>query len=538
MRRQAAVHSFDPWRFTRSIERRSQTEGRWDRIGDFYLYGLAALLLLAFAAGLVGTVREELRSATGAVGDLGLVSQQSALSAVSLLGLLYVARTMIGFGPLGATRAQAAWWFSLPVPRTPVLRRIAARRFLAAFAAGAVAWLPFGLAAGEVSALGYRGPPVVALAGGSTAAGLLVMATAVGAALIQGRVAQRYARPVLAVAAALAVAGFVVEAIVRGTAGVEAVSTGWALLPSSLPLQLSSGALPAGCALVRLGVLLVAVCICWVAVDRRLERLDVSELVRAGSVGAHAAAALETMDYRQVAVALRREPAPAGRRGTRLIALCRGRGAAAVMIAAEAVVLVRSRTVLPRAIVSLVLPGLLMVVDGGNSIALLSAAGAVSAALMVQAAAAPAREAAGFSELFPLSVRMTGMVRSAVPALVLVPWGVMFGLLYGGAVLGAGWPLAVSGMIGAAAGWGLAGAAVKSARRPTDRLGEMFTPGAEVQASSAVLGSLGRGYGLAVVALMPLGLYLATGQLWALPAAVATGGACWWAGVSTQASAL
>ncbi|RZU63290.1 DUF6297 family protein [Zhihengliuella halotolerans] len=536
MRPTAVGATFDPWAFTRAIERRAQTENRWDRLGDLYLYALALLLLLAFVAGAVVSLREELRTGGHALVDVGLVSQQTAFCALALWGTLHVARLMITLGPLGATRAQAAWWFPLPVSRRPVLRRIATRRFLSFFAAGAVAWLPFGLAAGEASSVGYEGPPGSALLAGSAAAGLLVMTTAVGAALVQAFGIQRIARRALTAAAVLAMVGLAAEALVGAVSGEPPASVAWAVLPSSLPLQLGFGEPAGSSAPAGICALLLASGLGWIVVDRRLEHFEVAELVRAGAVSAHAAAALETMEYRQAAVALHQGPSSATRRGARLLAAAWGRGAAAALVAADAVVLLRSRAILRSAVVSLALPGLMMVVDGGNSVVPLALAGAVSVGVMVHAAATPVRVSTGtrgLPELLPLGAGAVGRVRTIVPAILLIAWGALFGTFFGAAVLGTGGSLAMSAVIGAATGWGLSGAAVKSAGPQAQPIDELFAPGAELQASSAALGRIGRGYGLAVIALMPLGLYLSAGQLWALPVAVAVGGFCWWAGAST-----
>lgn len=484
--------TFRPDRWAAARERPRAREDRWERIGDLYLAVVSVLTLAALAFGLVAgtTVLAGRPLHTAATGRAALVGTEEVLLLLAAVVAGAVLRVSAVLGPVAVDRAQGFWWLSLPVPATPFLWRALMLRVLAAGAAGALLGL---VAAGGVAVvLSADGAPVAGTAVASAALvtgawGLFLPSLA---ALAQATGRRRALRRVATVGPLLALAVLVpgVPSPPVPTLAVEQVVL----------------------TLVSAGVVAALAAGCLALARPRLDGIPPSELIAAGGAGAHAGAAMFLLDVRELAASLTDE-SPRSVRSRRRSRLLRGTGPSgpgATAVRADLLVIARTRGMAARLVLAAGLVLLVGLSEPGRSpvvLGLAVLACAVTAARAVRSAAEAVGDVQELARLLPLDHGTAWSVHTLAPAVLLVPWGAVVGLMVGLlAVAPTAAPLWLPAAVGTCTGAGLAGAAVRLGTQPSMDWGAVMQGAHTGRALGPIVTGLLHGTDTALLAAVPL----------------------------------
>ena len=441
---------------------------------DVYYAFLSTAIGIAMALGVVTTMRDSLPPAP-AVPIPGPDLSVPSLAALTALGLVGVLLSLAGrLGPVGVGGAEATWWLSLPVDRRGLLRPAAIRLPLLAGAVGAVllALLDLGLPAQVAQPIGRA--LLFGVVGGLGATALVLLA-GVGQSL--GAVRRR-----------IAAVGNLLIALVPVLALVGAYA-GWRLedVPAPAPVILPVlAALVVGAAL---------------TLDRRLVRIPARDLRDSGSVASQAVGAVVSLDSRELGRALTDGAAPTRRRR---VARFRWVGSPEIaLVAADLAVFRRSPRHVLQVVAAACVPAVVVGVHQLANPGVLAAAFVVSGYVAMVATAEGARRAEMapiLDRLLPLSAARVRQLRMIVPGAVMFGWSlvafVAVARLQGDL---AGWLV-----LGAASAPVWAGAAVRSAYRPSpDWTGPLVsTPAGALPVG--IGGVLARGPDVVVLGLVPV----------------------------------
>ncbi|RYV50249.1 DUF6297 family protein [Pengzhenrongella frigida] len=468
-------------RFTAATARTRGGAGIGELLGDVYYAFITSAIGIGMAVGVVNTMRDALppSSAAPAAGpDLSL----PGLAALTVLAFVGVLLSLAGrLGPVGVGGAEATWWLSLPVDRRGLLRPVAVRLPLVAGAVSAVllVLIDLGLRAqsGETLDRVLR----VGAVGGLGAAALVLLA---GVGQSFGAVRRR-----------IATAGNVLLGLVPVLALVGGYS-GWR--PGDLPT-------PAPVIVVVLAVVVVAA---GLLLDRRLARIPARDLRDSGSVASQAVGAMVSLDSRELGRALTDGAAPTRRR--RVARFSWVSSAATALVAADLAVLRRSPRHLVQVVAAACVPA---VVVGVRQIAVpgvLAAAFVVSGYVAMVATAEGARRAEMspvLDRLLPLAAARVRTLRMVVPGVVMLLWSIAAFA-------------AVARLEGDLSSWLAlavlstpvwAGAAVRSAYRPSPDWSGPLVSTAAGALPVGVGGVLARGPDTVVLGLVPTGIAIVLG---------------------------
>jgi len=461
-------------RFTAATARTRGGAGIGELLGDVYYAFITTAIGVGMALGIVNTMRDALPPAS-AVPQPGPDLSLPSLAALAVLGFIGVLLSLAGrLGPVGVGGAEATWWLALPVDRRGLLRPVAVRLPLLAGAVSAIvlALIDIGLRAqaAEPASRILR----VGAVGGLGAAALVLLA-GVGQSL--GAVRRR-----------IATAGNVLLGLVPVLALAGAYA-GWRLdeIPAPAPALVPA--------------LVVVVAGAAVILDRRLVRIPARDLRDSGSVASQAVGAMVSLDSRELGRALTDGAAPTRRRR-----VARFRWVvtpSTALIAADVAVLRRS----PRHVVQLVAAACVpAVVVGVHQIAnsgMLAVAFIISGYVAMVATAEGARRAEMapvLDRLLPLSAGRVRQLRMVVPGAAMLLWSLAafasVARLEGG--LSSWLALAVL----STPVW--AGAAVRSAYRPSPDWGGPLVSTAAGALPVGVGGVLARGPDAVILGLVPV----------------------------------
>ncbi|GAA2729114.1 DUF6297 family protein [Cellulomonas aerilata] len=470
-------------RYTAARARRRGGASIGSLLVDVYTVLITTAVGVGLAIGLVDGVREVLPPDTGGRAAGPEVSLPT-LGALVVLALVGTVVSLAGrLGPVGVGGAEATWWLTLPVGRRALLRPAAVRLPLAAGAVGAVVLPVLDLAVHEAGRPAPERVLAVAAAGALGAAAL-VLAAGVGQTFGASR-------------RRIAAAGDVLVALAPALA-VGAAVTGVSLPPAPTP--------DAG-VLAGLGVVVVAAS---VALDRRLDRIPARALRESGSVAGQAVGAVVSLDSRELGRALGEGiPARRRRRSARLRPV---RSAAAALVTADALLLLRSGRHLAQLAGAACVPAAVLSVPHLRTpvvvLPALLAAGYV-ATLATAEGARRAEMAPVVDRLLPIGARRVRWLRMVVPGVAIALWSVpAFTPLV---LLGAQVPeWVVLGLL-AAPVW--AGAAVRAAYRPAPDWGGplVSTPAGALPIGAASV--LSRGPDVVVLGLVPVLVAVALGTV-------------------------
>ncbi|QTE28653.1 DUF6297 family protein [Pengzhenrongella sicca] len=461
-------------RLTSATARRRGGAGIGELLGDVYYAVISAAIGIALALGLVNAMRDALppEPAVPLAGpDLSIPS----LATLFVVGLVGVLLSLAGrLGPVGVGGAEATWWLSLPVDRRGLLRPTAVRLPLLAGAVATVLLALIDLGLPNDGSLSVGRALRVGAVGGLGAA-LLVLLAGVGQSL--GAVRRR-----------IAATGNALIALVPLLALLGAV-LGWSL--SDVPEP------PA----VLIPVLAVAVVAAAVALDRRLARIPARDLRDSGSVASQAVGAVVSLDSRELGRALTDGAAATRRR--RVARFGWVRSAETALVAADLAVFVRSPRHVLQVVAAACVPAVFVGVHQIANPGVLAAAVVVSGYVAMVATAEGARRAEMapiLDRLLPLEAARVRQLRMVVPGAVMLAWS-------------AAAFAAVAQLQGGLGGWLVlavlstpvwAGAAVRSAYRPSPDWSGPLVSTAAGALPVGIGGVLARGPDVVILGLVPV----------------------------------
>ena len=383
-------------RFTAATARTRGGASIGGLLGDVYYAFITSAIGIAMALGLVNAMRDALPPVS-AVAPPGPDLSLPTLAALAVLGAVGVLLSLAGrLGPVGVGGAEATWWLSLPIDRRGLLRPVAVRLPLLAAAVSAIllALLDIGLRAQSAVPLG-RVLGVGAV--GGLGAATIVLLAGVGQSL--GAVRRR-----------IALAGNVLLGLVPVLALVGAYA-GWQLdaVPTPAPWSVP--------------VLLAVVVVAAVVLDRRLAKIPARDLRDSGSVASHAVGAMVSLDSRELGRALTDGAAPTRRR--RVARFGWVTSPATALVTADLAVLGRSPRHLVQVIAAACVPAVVVGVHQIANSGVMAAALVVSGYTAMLATAEGARRAEMspiLDRLLPLSAALVRKLRMVVPAAVMLGW--------------------------------------------------------------------------------------------------------------------
>ena len=495
---------FRPDRWVAGRERPRAKANRWERIGDLYLAVLAVLTLGAMAFGLVAGTTVVLghplssapRAGHGLLGDVPRFGAERLTALVAVVLSASVVRVAAVLGPVCVDRAQAVWWLSLPVPAAPYLWRGLLLRVLGCAGIGTLGGVTL---AGGIAAVQSQDGAVVSA---PAVAGVALGVGALGALL-----------PSLA---ALAQATGRRDLLRRGASAAPLL--GLVLLFPGLPLPPLPALVDAPAAdavpllLLAAGAAALTV-LCLALARARLERIPHTDLAAAGGASAHAGAAMFLLNVRDLAAALAEEGprAACSRRRSRLLTGSRPGGPVPAAVRADLVVLARTPGLARRLLTGVAVVVVTGLSEPGRSPLVLGAAVLIAgliAARAVRSAAEGIGDVPELARLIPLEHGTSWSVHTLAPAAFLVPWaaavGVLTGLFAGLDPAAGTSPSWVPAAVGACAGFGLAGAAVRLGTQPEMDWGAVMQGAQTGRAVGPVASGLSHGTDMALLAALPL----------------------------------
>lgn len=378
-------------RVTAEIQGARQGTGVGDVLVEIWGAVVMVVLSAIFVAGVGTTLHRSAppELASTLVGELPAVVVLVAATGAAL-GL--AAR----LGPVGVGGGGAAWWLPMPVPRRGLLAAPALVRPVIGAAVGA--------ALAPTATLALAVPPTAARIAVWTLLGAGALGTAVGVAALAQH-APGAGRAVRLTGDAL---------LLAAAAGLAALA--WVALPVTT-VPLTALAVPAA-------VLLLTTTALTVLAVRRAGDLSGADLRRSGSIGDRAAAAVLSLDLRELGRTLTERTGPSRRRSREL----RPRGPRSALVTADLLLLART----PRSLVQLAAATLLAV--AAPRTALLGSSIPLYLALVVLGTWAASAGAAGarhgdlvpaLDRAFGLSARTTRLVRGGTPLLTAAVWAVV-----------------------------------------------------------------------------------------------------------------
>lgn len=475
---------------------RHPVESRWSVFAGVYQALLGAVVVLAYAGGLLHGIREELLVTPGSVLTRPVVSDrfaqvptQTALAIVLLMAAAGGFALLLRLGPVSATAAQGYWWLRLPIDRRRALALPATGKMVKTAAAVGLVFAPIAALAGPVHGMGS------VLLGSATAA---AMGTAVflAAALVQVAGCKNAAARVAGV---VIIAGLLVLLLPLLTADslrdeiLGGIPTQvLLLLPSGWPLVVVHGAMwPVW---VAVGAVLAGVC----AMSILLNRLSNSELTASGGISGHTAGAFYFGDFREMRHALKSD---ATSRRFRLSGQ-RPASAFAVLVRADLVAFLRAPGKVRNVLLLALAPAAVGCITGVGSAVVMAAVLLLCGWTAASTSAVVARAHADkpvLDGVLPLTPVQTRRAHAVVPVVCLTVWGLIsFGLL---AVMGPGnFELPMLGLL---AGLGLAGAAIRGAFQPSPDWTTLGGSSRYMLMPAGVETSFTRGPDFAVLAMLP-----------------------------------
>lgn len=385
-----------------------RSEGAFgDLLSDVYSAVLAVTMSVAIALSVAARLGADLADAPP-VSDGGLVLAPGWLAIlVGPAALAAIAGLAARLGPVAVPEHQGQWWLAMPVGRRSLLRPAAARWPLLAVLPGAVV-------AAAITLVLAPGAGAAALTAAVALGGAVAAAVVLVTALTEtSRARHRRARA----------AADICLALVPLTGGVVAVGS---MPVPAVPVRPAAPAVVAVVVAAGLAVL----------VDLRLARMHGSLLRERGAVGGEALGAVLALDTRALGRALSASAEPAERRrSARLSWLPRVPGrwrARAVLVAADALVLLRSPRHLVQLLVTATLPALALAVPQPVPVVtlVLLVGGAYAGALATADGARRAQVAPVLDALLPLGQNQVRRLRLVVPAAAMVLWsGAVFAVI-------------------------------------------------------------------------------------------------------------
>lgn len=463
-------------RWTVDVGNRHGGGGISDLLGDVYYVVLVVAVGVGVALGIAGRLRST-SQVRGGDGSLDVASLVLPLLVVGLGTLLSFAGRL---GPVGVGGAEATWWLGLPGDRRGLLRPAARRLPLvgALIAAVVVAVMDAGLLADS---------PSHVISAGVAAAGIAATIVLV-AGLAQSWGVRRKS---------VALAGDVVVMLtIAGCAASVAAGRGLGTTPSAQwPFAVGAVVLAGAAAFL---------------LDSRLNTMRARDLRESGSVAAHAAGAITSLDSRELGRALTDSTVRVRRR--RAVQPRWVVGPTSAIITADLWVLLRSGRRLATIVVACCLPLIVYNVPKLATTFGMIVVTVISGAIVATTSAEGARRAEmtpALDRLLPVDAATIRRLRMVVPALVAAVWSVP---VY----------LTLASWVGGGAEWlalGLttvpvwAGAAVRSAYRPAPDWGESLvsTPAGALPVGAATV--IARGPDIVVLGHLPFIVAMVTGTV-------------------------
>ncbi|MGV8966946.1 MAG: DUF6297 family protein [Cellulomonas sp.] len=461
-------------RFTAATARTRGGASIGGLLSDVYYAFITSAIGIGMALGVVNTMRDALPpvSAAPAPGpDLSLPS----LAALAVLGFVGVLLSLAGrLGPVGVGGAEATWWLALPIDRRGLLRPVAVRLPLLAGVVSAVLLTLLDIGLRTQTAVAPGRVLTVGAIGGFGAAALVLLA-GVGQSL--GAVRRR-----------IATAGNVLLGLVPVLALVGAYA-GW---------QLNEVPAPAPWAVPVLVALVVGA---GVFLDVRLARIPARDLRDSGSVASQAVGAMVSLDSRELGRALTDGAAPTRRRRVSRFSWVTTPSTA--LVAADLAVFRRSPRHVVQVIAAACVPAIVVGVHQIANAGVLAAAFVISGYVAMVATAEGARRAEMapiLDRLLPLPAARVRQLRMVVPAAVMLLWSLAAFA-------------AVARLEGDLSSWLAlavlstpvwAGAAVRSAYRPSPDWSGPLVSTAAGALPVGVGGVLARGPDMVILGLVPV----------------------------------
>lgn len=494
--------------------RRTQiVDKRWNRVNDLYIAALYVAILGAFVTGIVNFLGSSVVDLEGSATRTGfaVIQTESLLAALSLVAVSWIGRFATVLGPVAVSRAQASWWLSLPVSTAPFLRSSLTWRLITATFLGVVAWLFLSWGATEASQNQISANPIGVLSA-AFSSGLSVLFVMAASALAQTWDRRRQLRKLWSIVPGLAIAALVVEALIS-TIGVGPGS--WASLWTISPVGLFLLAQQGGFASLAIPSVLAVIAgtVTWQAFAR-IEKIQHADLVDAGVSSARLSGVLMLLESRNINTMLL---GSTDLRSTTLISKRRVRRPRHPVVAwtlAELLVLRRTPVALRATLTGCVVVFLVVFSEPGRSTILLCLAvlfGALVAMRGLTAATDNIADQPGLQRTLPLGHQAAWASHSIAPAVYLLPWGVLVGVVTGWAVHGpenlVAWFFTV--LIAVISSVSLAASTVRTSVRPSvDWVSVLLTNEAE-RIFRRVIMLLIHGVDTALLAVLPLALSLA-----------------------------
>jgi hypothetical protein len=389
-------------RWTSRTARQRAEGGLLTLLGEVYSAALSVAIVAAVAFGAAEEVgAASLTAPPPPEGALVALPLGWLAVLVALAALAALTGLVLRLGPVSLSPPQSAWWLPLPVDRRSLLRPAAARWPLLAVLTGALGGTALALA------LAVREPGLLA---GFALLGAGTCCTAVLAAgLSQDRPA-RHRRLRQAADTALAAVP---------------------LLGLALAAARPAAPVPGGAVWLAAAVALLAAAALAVALDRRTERIPHAVLRHSGSVAGSAWDAVLWMDTRALGRArTERSAQPVRSRSSRLAWLARvprRQRAAAALVSADLLLLVRQPRRAGQLLATALLPAVVAAVPGIAPVAVAAVVvhGGYLAAVATAEGARQGQVRPVLDALLPLSAAQVRRCRLVVPVAVLLAWSLL-----------------------------------------------------------------------------------------------------------------